>query len=66
MTQKVISQFPRAIALPYAGRMANLFFKSNEIARAVACSTSGFTLGLFHTAETLQPPRGYLIGVACC
>ena len=31
--------------------MANLFFKSNEIARAVACSTSGFTLGLFHSTE---------------
>jgi len=31
--------------------MANLFFKSDEIARAVACSTSGFTLGLFHTTE---------------
>ena len=46
-TGQFISQFPRAIALPYAGRMANLFFKSNEIARAVACSTSGFTLGLF-------------------
>ena len=42
----IISQIPRAIALPYAGRLANLMLPSNQIARAVALGTSGFTLGL--------------------
>ena len=43
---QIISQIPRAIALPYAGRLANLLLPSNQIARAVALGTSGFTLGL--------------------
>ena len=43
---QVISQSPRAIALPYAGRLANLMLPSDAIARAVALGTSGFTLGL--------------------
>ena len=43
---QIISQIPRAIALPYAGRLANLMLPSNQIARAVALGTSGFTLGL--------------------
>ena len=45
-TGQIISQIPRAIALPYAGRLANLMLPSNQIARAVALGTSGFTLGL--------------------
>ena len=43
---QVISQVPRAIALPYASRLANLLLPTDKIARAVALSTSGFTLGL--------------------
>ena len=43
---QIISQIPRAIALPYAGRLANLMLQSNQIARAVALGTSGFTLGM--------------------
>ena len=46
MIGQAISQIPRAIALPYAGRLANLMLKSNEIARGVAIGTSGQTLGL--------------------
>ena len=45
-TGQIISQIPRAIALPYAGRLANLMLPSNQIARATALGTSGFTLGL--------------------
>ena len=40
------SQIPRAITLPYAGRLANLMLKSDEIARGVSIGTSGQTLGL--------------------
>ena len=40
-----IGQFSRAIALPYAGRLANLWFKPNEISKATGIGTSGFTLG---------------------
>ena len=40
-----IGQFSRAIALPYAGSLANLWFKPNEISKAVGIGTSGFTLG---------------------
>ena len=40
-----VGQFSRAIALPYAGRLANLWFKPNEISKAVGIGTSGFTLG---------------------
>ena len=43
---QVISQVPRAIALPYASRLANLMLPTDKIARAVALSTSGFSLGL--------------------
>ena len=43
---QIISQIPRAIALPYAGRLANLLLPSTEIARAVAFGSSGFTMGL--------------------
>ena len=48
-TGQVVSQMPRAIALPYAGRLANLMLSSNEIARAVALGSSGFTLGQGYT-----------------
>lgn len=46
MIGQVICQIPRAITLPYAGRLANLMLKSDEIARGVAIGTSGQTLGL--------------------
>ena len=43
---QAVSQIPRAITLPYAGRLANLMLKSDEIARGVSIGTSGQTLGL--------------------
>ena len=46
MFGQAISQIPRAITLPYAGRLANLMLKSDEIARGVSIGTSGQTLGL--------------------
>ena len=46
MFGQTISQIPRAITLPYAGRLANLMLKSDEIARGVSIGTSGQTLGL--------------------
>ena len=46
MLGQAVSQIPRAITLPYAGRLANLMLKSDEIARGVSIGTSGQTLGL--------------------
>ena len=43
MFGQAISQIPRAITLPYSGRLANLMLKSDEIARGVSIGTSGQT-----------------------
>ena len=57
-----IGQFSRAIALPYAGRLANLWFKPNEISKAVGIGTSGFTLGtaLGYVIPGRGPPLVFL------
>ena len=45
LSLKVIAQLPRAISLPFAGRLANLLLEPHEIARGVAIIVSGFNLG---------------------
>ena len=42
---QILSQATRAIGQPYGGRLANLWFKRNEISKAVGICSGGFTLG---------------------
>ena len=42
---QILSQGTRAIGQPYGGRLANLWFKRNEISKAVGICSGGFTLG---------------------
>lgn len=42
---QIFSQSTRAIGQPYGGRLANLWFKRNEISKAVGICSGGFTLG---------------------
>ena len=42
---QIFSQSTRSIGQPYGGRLANLWFKRNEISKAVGVCSGGFTLG---------------------
>ena len=42
---QILTQATRAIGQPYGGRLANLWFKRNEISKAVGICSGGFTLG---------------------
>ena len=46
MFGQVLTQIPRSVSITYAGQLANLWSKSDEISRGTSMGISGFILGL--------------------
>ena len=46
MFGQLLTQIPRSVSITYAGQLANLWNKSDEISRGTSMGISGFILGL--------------------